>query len=145
LSIKVDSDANDSEIVAEINITPLTDIFLVLLIIFMVTTSAMTQSALQVSLPETSKSSAASSVEQGVILTLAKDGSFYVNNRLVASKHLQELRKVLQDAFSKTKSRVLILEADKQALLGSAIHVMDIAKQAGATQFAISTSQEALK
>jgi biopolymer transport protein ExbD len=52
------------------------------------------------------------------------------------------LERVLRESFKKTKSRLVILEGDRQAFLGSAIEVMDHARQAGAERFAIATSAE---
>jgi len=130
----------DAPIVAEINITPLTDIFLVLLIIFMVTSSVMTQSGVTVNLPKASESTSQSQPE-GVVVTLAKGGTLQVNGKDVASGDFAAFKELLKTAFGQTKSRLVILEGDQQAFLGSAIQVMDEARQAGAEQFAIATQK----
>ena len=70
------------DIMAEINITPLTDIFLVLLIIFMVTSSVMSQLGMDVDIPAASQSMTKSQPE-GVILTLLPDGRMKVNSEAV--------------------------------------------------------------
>ncbi len=129
------------DIVAEINITPLTDVFLVLLIIFMVTSSAMSQMGVDVSLPQAS--SATSQAEaQGVIVTLLPAGGMKVNGTDVGKSDPGALEGALKQAFDKTKSRLVILEGDRQAFLGNAIEVMDRARKAGASQFAIATAPE---
>ena len=131
----------DSAIVAEINITPLTDVFLVLLIIFMVTTSVMSQRGVDVRLPQAGAGS--SDVQgQGVIISLLPSGAIRVNDDRFALEDGAAIRKHLQSLFQKSTSRLVILEGDRQALLGSAILVMDIAKQAGAEKFAIATASE---
>jgi len=130
---------SSGDIVAEINITPLTDIFLVLLIIFMVTSSVMSQMGVDVNLPQASKASSQSQPE-GVIITLMPRGRIRVNQLEMAANDSSKLKKVLAAAFLKTTSRLVILEGDRQAFLGSAIEVMDRARQAGAEKFAIATS-----
>ncbi len=135
-----DADA-EAAIMAEINITPLTDIFLVLLIIFMVTSSVMTQTGVKVDLPQASKAMSQSEPE-GVVVTLRPDGKILLNQVEVPSGDLTQLEAMLKTAFEKTKSRLVILEGDRQAFLGSAIEVMDRARNAGAERFAIATTDK---
>jgi biopolymer transport protein ExbD len=136
-------DATDGEnaIMAEINITPLTDIFLVLLIIFMVTSSVMTQMGVNVNLPQASQSTASAQPE-GVIVTLLPGGGFRINDHSFEAGQYAAYEEALKIAFGKTSSRLVILEGDRQAFLGSAIEVMDHARKAGAQQFAIATAPE---
>lgn len=131
----------DEEIVAEINITPLTDIFLVLLIIFMVTSSVMTNSGVDVNLPEASSATSQAQPE-GVVVTLLPAGAMQVNGENVKAGDYASLSALLATTFQQSKSRLVILEGDRQAFLGSAIEVMDAARKAGAEKFAIATSTE---
>ena len=134
----------DGAILSEINITPLTDIFLVLLIIFMVTSSVMSQLGVDVNLPQASRA-AAKSQPEGVIITLLPAGRIRVNQKEIAGQKPEEkwlgMEKALKAAFLQTKSRFVILEGDREAYLGSAISVMDYARRAGADKFAIATSE----
>lgn len=145
MALKTISHASDEAegggIVAEINITPLTDIFLVLLIIFMVTSSVMSQMGVNVNLPQASQATAQSQPE-GVIVTLLPAGELTVNEQKVGAGDFARLETLLRGAFGKTASRLVILEGDRQAMLGSAIQVMEHAKKAGAAQFAIATTPE---
>ncbi len=127
------------EIMAEINITPLTDIFLVLLIIFMVTSSVMTQTGVEVNLPAASQATSTSQPD-GIIVTLLPGGALRVNQAQIAAGNMGEFEGALKSAFSKTQSRLVILEGDRQSYLGSAIEVMDTARRAGADRFAIATT-----
>ena len=77
---------NGSEIMAEINITPLTDIFLVLLIIFMITSSAMIESGGKVNLP---KAVATQSEARGTTVTLTPKREIYVNQKKVTEESLE--------------------------------------------------------
>lgn len=136
-----DEREEDSSIVAEINITPLTDIFLVLLIIFMVTSSVMTQVGVGVDLPSASSVTSQSQPE-GVIVTLLPGGKVLMNQKEILAGRSDEFEQELKIAFQRTRSKLVILEGDRQAFLGSAIEVMDHARKAGAEKFAIATSPE---
>ncbi|MCM2277497.1 MAG: biopolymer transporter ExbD [Oligoflexia bacterium] len=137
-------DEGDAPIVAEINITPLTDVFLVLLIIFMVTSSVMSQMGVSVNLPQASSATSEAQPE-GVIVTLLAGGALQVNGDPVAAGEFTRFEKLLKSSFVKTASRLVILEGDRQAFLGSAIEVMDHARRAGAEKFAIATAPESSK
>ncbi len=138
------SETEESAIIAEINITPLTDIFLILLIIFMVTSSVLSHPGVDIQLPQASSSSAQVQPE-GVILTLLPQGRLRLNQNEVAVEDFDKWEGMLGDAFKQTSSRLVILEGDRQTFLGSAIEVMDHARRAGAEKFAIATSPEASK
>lgn len=133
-----DTDASGA-IFAEINITPLTDIFLVLLIIFMVTSSVMSQLGVDVDLP---KASATNSKSQpgGVVLTLLPDGGMKINDLAYRPGDWAGLEAGLKAPLAQAAEKLVILEGDRRVLLGSAIELMDHAKRAGAEKFAIATS-----
>lgn len=130
---------HDAEIVAEINITPLTDIFLVLLIIFMVTSSVMSNTGVDVSLPSASPQTSQAQPE-GIIISLLPQGKMQINGQSVEAGDYATLEASVKKAFSMTTSRLVILEGDKESFLGSAIEVMDTARRAGAEKFAIATA-----
>jgi biopolymer transport protein ExbD len=134
-------DEHDADIMAEINITPLTDIFLVLLIIFMVTSSVLTNNGVDVNLPTASPQTSQSQPE-GIVITLLPGGKMAVNGQAIASGDFGTLEASVKNAFSMTTSRLVILEGDREAFLGSAIEVMDSARRAGAEKFAIATAQK---
>lgn len=133
------SEGEEGSIVAEINITPLTDIFLVLLIIFMVTSSVMTQMGVDVNLPKAS-SAVSESQAEGVIVTLLAGGRMRVNQRSIEAQDYGTFEVALKDALLQTKSRLVVLEGDQKTFLGSAIEIMDHARKAGAEKFAIATA-----
>lgn len=126
----------NSEIVAEINITPLTDIFLVLLIIFMITSSAMIESGGKVNLP---KAVATQSESRGTTVTLTPKREIFVNQKLVSE---QGLEKALQEALAHNPAKIVILRGDREVLLGDTVKVMSIIKQAGASEIAIAAEAE---
>lgn len=125
-----------SDIVAEINITPLTDIFLVLLIIFMITSSAMIESGGKVNLP---KAVATQSESRGTTVTLTPKREIFVNQKLVSEEGLE---KALRDALANNPAKIVILRGDRDVLLGDTVKVMSIIKQAGASEIAIAAEAE---
>ncbi len=127
---------DNSEIVAEINITPLTDIFLVLLIIFMITSSAMIESGGRINLP---KAVATRSESRGTTVTLTPKHEIFVNQKKVSEDALE---KTLQEALSISPDKTVILRGDKDVLLGDTVKVMSIIKRAGATEIAIAAETE---
>ncbi|MFP2927801.1 ExbD/TolR family protein [Pyxidicoccus sp. 3LG] len=126
---------------AEINITPLTDIFLVLLIIFMVTSSVIVQqgpgggakAGLKVNLP---KGGAADVTARSTDLSVAvlADGRFVLAGNVVSE---EELRKTFDDARVKDPDTVVIVQADEGVPHGTVVQVMEMAKKAGLGQLAI--------
>ena len=124
------------EIFAEINITPLTDIFLVLLIIFMVTTTTLVMQGTSVHLPQ---STTASNQPSGVMITLTRDQEIMVDDQVVS---FDNLRSTVSKALDKTKDKVAILRADKSVNLGEVVKVMTEAQRSGALKLAILTQPE---
>jgi biopolymer transport protein ExbD len=129
----------EGQIVAEINITPLTDIFLVLLIIFMVTSSAMAPSAVSIDLPQASKKTAGVMQEKAVVVTLLAEQKVKINDQELALGSWSVFEKKLKAAFAQTPSRMVVLAGDKKSFLGNVIELMDHARKAGAEQFSIAT------
>ncbi len=132
-SYRPSDDSSDDAIVAEINITPLTDVFLVLLIIFMVTTSVVANQSKQVDLPGAEVSD---TTPQGVTVTVNANGEMLVNDVLTPDS---ELYAALEAALADTREKLVILRGDKQVMLGRAVNILDLAQQAGATGIALAT------
>ncbi len=125
------------DIVAEINITPLTDIFLVLLIIFMVTTSVISNQGKEVDLPS---STVAAATPQGVSVTVTAAGEIQVNETTVTQAQLPA---ALKSALDKAREKVVVLRGDRRVALGQAVNILDLAQQAGARGFALATKPPA--
>ena len=129
----VDDDAPDDGVVAEINITPLTDVFLVLLVIFMVTTSVVANQGKNIELPGAEVSDA---TPEGVTVEVTPDGAIAVNAVEVSDDGLYD---ALAAALEGSRDKVVILRGDRQVLLGQAVNILDIAQQAGAKGIALAT------
>jgi len=128
-----------SPIMAEINITPLTDIFLVLLIIFMVTSAAMVESGAKISLPEVDSTIAQ---PREITITVTPGSEIYVNNDLTS---LDELGSVLGGLISARPDIPVVLEGDRDVLFGEAVKILSIAQKVGATQVAIAAERRPSK
>jgi biopolymer transport protein ExbD len=123
---------------SEINITPLTDIFLVLLIIFMVTTAVTIESAAHVDLPKAEAPTNPNDKPKGVIVTLTEEHQIYVNEKNVQER---ELDPALRDALGKVPDKIVIFQGDPKVILGDMVRILDIAKGAGAEGIAIAISK----
>lgn len=126
----------NSDIIAEINITPLTDIFLVLLIIFMITSSAIVESGGKVNLPSAVKTQ---SEPRGTTVTITPRHEIYVNQKKVAEASLENS---LREVFNTSPDKIVILRGDREVLLGEAVRVLSIVKKAGASEIAIAAEVE---
>jgi biopolymer transport protein ExbD len=120
-------------IVAEINVTPLTDVFLVLLIIFMVTTTVINDESKNIDLPQGTESE---ETPDGVTVAVDDVGTLMVNDRRVSE---DELRAALEGALEIAENKIVILRGDKSVLLGQAVEILDMAQQAGAKGIALAT------
>jgi biopolymer transport protein ExbD len=119
----------------EINITPLTDIFLVLLIIFMVTASVMVEAATHVELPQAQNTSPEN---KGVIVTYTANHELFVNSKDVPERELQP---ALTEALGRVDAKIVIFQGDRTVLLGDMVKILDVAKAAGADQIAIAAKR----
>jgi biopolymer transport protein ExbD len=119
----------------EINITPLTDIFLVLLIIFMVTASVVVESATRVSLPQAENTSPEN---KGVIVTYTANHELFVNSKDVPEENLEP---ALAEALGRVDAKIVIFQGDRTVLLGDMVKILDVAKAAGADQIAIAAQR----
>lgn len=121
-----------SNMISGINITPMVDIVLVLLVIMMVSATYIVSQSLKVELPK-----AATADESAVSLaavTITKDGQMYFNQEAVDEKTLIEKFKAASAANEEVN---LIVTADTQARHGSVVRVIDLAKVQGISKFAI--------
>lgn len=119
---------------AEINITPLVDVVLVLLLIFMLTAPVL-QSGVEVAIPQTR--SVNQLTEERVVVTIDKDQNVFLQDKPVNVNQLpQRLRSSLATSSAK---HIIYLRADEQVPFGAFASVMDAVKQAGVTDISIVT------
>jgi biopolymer transport protein ExbD len=127
----------DSEIVS-INVTPLVDITLVLLIIFMVTASFIVRETVEVDLP---KAANTNETVQGLVnVVMDKDSKTYFDGTEVDEAGLKTL---IQGALKKDKDTRAIITADQTLNYGKVMHLIDVVKGEGVAKFALNIQKEA--
>lgn len=129
----VDAELPSEDIVAEINVTPLTDLFLVLLIIFMVTSTALVQQGTNVQLP---RAASGESTSPGVVVTATADGRVEVDGTAVP---WPELESHLRAALTRRGQSSVVLQGDRSVVLERAVQILTLARQAGAERVSIAT------
>lgn len=139
MAMKGPEDEGGDGLFAEINITPLTDIFLVLLIIFMVTSSVMadagSRAGVNVNLPKGS----AKDISPGAAdLTVAvmSDGKLFLDGKVVEP---DQLKAAFEKARARDPETQVIVQADEATHHGRVVGVMELAKGAGLRRLAIAT------
>ena len=117
---------------SEINVTPLVDVMLVLLIIFMITSPILFQ-GVDVQLPKTESGDAVQS--EKFVLSITKDEKIYINKDLIHFNLVEEKLKSLNAAGVKS----IFLRADERIDYGFVLKIMDISRKSGITQVSLVT------
>ncbi len=122
----------DGEITG-INVTPLVDIVLVLLIIFMVTANFIVRETVEVDLPRAANTNDRT-LQGPVMITMDKDANVFLDGKLTDTPTLLAQMK---DAVSKDKDVRAIISADQSLNYGKVMNVIDLVKEAGLAKFAL--------
>jgi len=125
---------NESKLLAEINVTPLVDVVLVLLIIFMVT-APMLQMGIDVNLPRV-KSKSIDVTEEKLVLTINSGKEIFINKNKTA---LPDLGVKLESIFSNRIDREIFMRADKNVPYGFVVEVMSAVRKAGVDKLGMIT------
>ena len=139
---KANNDDDEPAVFGEINITPLTDIFLVLLIIFMVTSTALVEqgqagagTGVKIDLPKGAVKELSQQTKDFPI-TVTAEGQIAVEGKSI---DLDALKLRLADVAKDSLDTQIIIQADSHALHGRVVEVIEAAKAAGLTRLAIAT------
>lgn len=142
-----DSSVDDNEgeaggLFAEINITPLTDVILVLLIIFMVSSSAMVddmrEGKIDVSLPSAATASAEAPAAESLVVGITADGQLYVRGEAVDEPRLLEL---LEETRKKAPDTSIVVLADGELQHKRVVEVIDMLRKSGFTNVGIAAEE----
>jgi biopolymer transport protein ExbD len=127
-----DSDDDGGRMITDINVTPLVDIVLVLLIIFMVTTTYIVNPSIKVDLPKAATGS--DQARTNLALVLTKDGTLYLNGERSDDGGVSRF---ITTELPRNPDLQAIIAADKVVPHGSVVHLIDLVKRAGVRKFAI--------
>lgn len=131
-------DEDEGGVIAEINMIPFIDISLVLLIIFLVTSSIIVRETIEVQLPQAASGSETAPSTVGIAIT--NDGALYWNGERSNAKSIGQSMRKEADADPKVRA---IISADRDVDYGVVVDVIDIVKQNGASAFALNVEQRA--
>ena len=123
---------------ADINVTPLVDVMLVLLIIMMLITP-MLQQGVAMRLPQASNTTDKPTTQDNTTVAVGKDGSMYVNAKQVTET---EMASKVTEALESKKEKVVFIKADEEALYSSVMAAMDQLHQAGVEDIALITERK---
>jgi biopolymer transport protein ExbD len=127
---------------ADINITPLTDVILVLLVIFMVASSAMVdamrEGMIDVTLPQASTATKDKVDTEALIVGITAEGQIFVHGSVVPDN---ELLKVLEDEKKKAPNSTIVVQADGSLRHSKVIDVIDKLRKAGYTNVGIAAEE----
>ncbi len=129
---------DDNDIMSGINITPLVDVCLVLVIIFMVTAPLMSDPVLKVTLPKARTREGEE--REKITITLSRSGHMALQNKTYAN--INAMTVDLTELLRLSEGKLVILKADENARYGQMTEIMANAKEAGALSFTIATEQK---
>jgi biopolymer transport protein ExbD len=124
------------EAITQINIVPLVDIMLVLLIIFMLTASFISTPSIPVQVPKAYTSNPTAPASQSLVLT-AKGELFYSNKPVTR----QQLAQTLEKAVALNPELRIVLSADASASHGQVVQLLDLARKAGVAKIALAVAR----
>jgi biopolymer transport protein ExbD len=119
-------------LIAGINITPFTDVVLVLLVIFMIATPLLIRSEIKVNLPRTA--TAETATERNLVITIAPTGEVYVDGTRVA---LADLASNLRATLAKRANAPVIIMGDKDVRYDLVVRVLEIARSCGVSRLSL--------
>jgi biopolymer transport protein ExbD len=131
------SNNDDDGLIAGINVTPLVDVTLVLLIIFMVTAKIIVSQGMPMDLPKAASGEALQTIFS---VELSADGRVRVDSEGIAND--EAIGPLAKDAFRKNKELRAVIRADKKVEHGRVIHVLDLLKRAGIAKIAFAVSPQ---
>jgi biopolymer transport protein TolR len=135
----IQSKGGRRRVMAEINMIPLIDVSLVLLIIFMVMTPIMVRTQIKINLPHSQSADKAKNNQQTVKVQVQKDGVIFINSQPVSPEAVENtLRGLIRDP----EGQPVVIEADRDVAFQHVVVVMDAAKRLGVVKLGVNVKQE---
>ena len=123
---------NDDEMISTINITPLVDIFLVLLIIFMITSSVIDQREIALQVPKAANAGQQAPKASGLVVD--KDGNTYLDGQKLDTASIAA---VLRGAVARDPEHQVLIGADRELQYQKVVDIIDLVRGAGITKYAL--------
>ena len=123
---------------ADINVTPLVDVMLVLLIIMMLV-APMLQQGVAVKLPTATNTTDKPETQEQTVLAVSKDGSFFLNAKPVVE---QDLTNKLNEILENKKEKIVLIKADEEAAYSAVMAAMDQLRNAGVEDIGLITERK---
>ena len=127
------------KLVSEINITPFTDVILVLLVIFMITTPLISQTRLKINLPDAKSGVSPDSQQSQADIVITREGPIYLENKLVTKA---ELKEEIASLHRENAGLNVVVHSDKSVRFQKIVDVLDILSGLGITRLNIATTKE---
>ena len=124
----------ENKLLTTFNFSSLTDIIFLLFLFFLLSSTFIVQPGIKVKLPRSETTEITS--EKNITISITRDGSYYLNEERVT---LSSLPALLQQKFVFGTEQVVVIKADRDVTLQSAVDVMDISKNVGFERFSIAT------
>ena len=125
------------DVIAEINVVPLVDVILVVLIIFMVTAPMIMKPSISVNLPKSGTGDSTKPSKLSILIS--SDGKLQLDGRNVTETEIQAAAK---EEYSKNQEVQAIISADREVPHGKVVSILDVVKAAGVKRFAISIDKK---
>jgi biopolymer transport protein ExbD len=122
------------EIIADINITPFTDVVLVLLIIFLIATPILMMEGIKVDLPGATPHAASENKETYLTIKISEDGSLFLDGE---KRKMSEVKPLLEQVIKLNPDTIIAIGGEPNAVYDRVVQVVDLARGAGATRYVL--------
>lgn len=126
----------EKKLLKEFNFVSMTDMVMLLMIFFLLSSSYVVQPGIKVRLPKSDVTETSS--EKAITLTVSRGGAYYLNEERIS---LTALPALLQQKIARSPQQMIIIKADRDVTIQRVIEIMDIAKQVGGDKFMIGTER----
>jgi biopolymer transport protein ExbD len=119
---------------ADINITPFTDVVLVLLIIFLIATPILMREGLKVDLPGAKPPTASENKEIYLTIKISEDGSLFLDGE---KRKMSEIKPLLEQVIKLNPNTIIAIGGEPNTVYDRVVQVVDLARAAGATRYVL--------
>ncbi len=121
----------------EVNLTSLIDVVLLLLVFFMVSTSFVREAEINLSLPEADTESELTVVEEGLVISISRTGTYFINDRALLNNDRETLRTAIERLAGERRDLPVTIRGDSESTLQAFVTATEVVGQLGFTQVQI--------